>query len=106
MFAGNRLAISAENDFMRTVRRANGDRLTTRHTPLTERSTGCAGSQADRNQKGNYQVSNAHSHNICNNLVGCTWRNEAAPPDFSDRAANRYDKAAIRQEPVLFRCLF
>jgi|LGVE01.1.fsa_nt_gb hypothetical protein len=103
---GNRLSVRAENDLVHAVRGANRDRLATRHTPLAEGSTGSAAEQADRYQKGNYKALKAHARNICIIWEGCTWRNEAAPSDFSDRAANRYDKAGIRLVPVLFRCLF
>ena len=106
MFTGNRLSVRAENDLVHAVRGANRDQLTTSHTPLTVSRTGSAAEQADRDQKGNYQTLKVHARNICNNWADCTWRNEAAPSDFSDRAANRYDKAGIRLVPVLFRCLF
>lgn len=106
MFYGNRFAIGPDNDLVCAIRGANYETLTTCHAPLTESSTGSAAKQADRDQKGNYQALKIHVRNICIILAGCTWRNEAAPSEVSDRAANRYDKAGIRQAPVLFRCLF
>lgn len=91
---------------MNAIGRANRYGMATNHTPLTKGGARSAAYKANRNEKGDYQALEIHARNILILSMDCTWRNEAAPSDFSDRAAKRYEEAGIRLEPVLFRCLF